>query len=337
MGLMGKTVPLSSRPWRIFAPDHQRGTGVHWLIFFSLFVASLSLISLNHYGELLARPILGVMLAALLLLRKNDAIKFLIASNIAIVVTVWFSGQPTPRLLISPLLNTTEAMLAAMLVRRFCGAQLDIARPIRLAQFFSYAVFPATIYRLVAETATGFGFLYGTNDNLATMLASHVVSMGLLTPLIVLIVRAREKPMIINRARSEVAGLYLLLIVNCLFVFGQNWMPLLFIPFLPLVWIAYRLNQIHSMSAALLVIVIASLATAEGMGPISLIHEIDLAPAGIAAKAGFMRITVLQLFAASTLAVVLPLGAVRAEMKRSYRRAKKSHRETLRALHQVRR
>ena len=190
-----KTDLPRGRHWRIFAPDYKCSTGSHWLILLALFIIghASSILSLQYYGEVLARPNLGIMLAGLLLLNKRDAIKFIIACNLAILVSYFFWDAPWPRTLIAPLLNTAESCLAAALIRRYCGARIDFSRPIRLARYFVYAIIPATIFRALAETFTGYGFLYGVSDNLATMLASHIVSMGLLTPLIVLIGQGAHK------------------------------------------------------------------------------------------------------------------------------------------------
>lgn len=312
--------------------------GTHWLILFALFVFGhvMSVASPQHYGEILARPNLGIMLAGLLLLNKRDAIKFLIACNLAIFASFPFLETPWPRIIIAPMLNTAEACLAAVLVRRYCGALMDFSRPSRLANYFLYAILPATLFRAIAEMMTGYGFLYGVNDTLATMLASHLVSMGLLTPLIVQFGQGAHKAAGAYRPEKEVIALFTLLVVICLMVFLQTSTPLLFITFVPLAWIAYRLNQVHAMIAATIVIVIAAVTTVEGLGPISLIHQMDLQPGGYWQDATMLRITVLQIFAASTLAISMPLAVIRSEEKRMEYRAKKSHKETLVALNRVR-
>lgn len=335
---MGKIARHSNRQWQIFAPDYKRNFGPHWLFLFALFIVGhgLSISSLHYYGEILARPNLGIMLAGLLLFKRRDAIQFLIACNLVILASFPFLDSPWPRIVIAPLLNTVEACLAAMLVRRYCGALIDFSRPTRMAQYFMLAVIPATFFRACAEMLSGYGFLYGVSDNLATMLASHLVSMGLLTPLIVLVWRGALTAPRPKRSAAEIVAWFTLLCSVTLLVFAQKTTPLLFLTYLPLAWIAYRLKQVHAMIASMIVITIAAIATVEGLGPISLIHQIDLNPEGYWQDALALRVSVLQVFAASTLGIALPMSVMRAEEARTKRRARQLHKDTLSALHRVR-
>ena len=90
------------------------------------------------------------------------------------------------------------------------------------------------------------------------------------------------------------------------------------------------------MVAAAIVIFIAAIATVEGWGPISLIHQVDIDQNPYWQDAILLRVTVLQIFAASTLAMSLPLAVIQAEELRMEHRAKKRHKDTLFALHRVR-
>lgn len=105
-------------------PEYRQDAGVHWLVLVAIFVASVlvSMASVLHYGELLARPVLGVTLAGLLVLNRKDGIKFLVVTTLVAVTSYPLLGAPMPRAVIFPIFTAIEACLAAALTWRFCGS-----------------------------------------------------------------------------------------------------------------------------------------------------------------------------------------------------------------------
>ncbi len=323
--------------WALFAPDNKRVEGPQWLVLFAIFVLAvlISVASAHFYNDLLFRPVLGVTVAGLLLLDRRNAIRFLFTTTVVALVSYPFVGAPQPKATIFPLLSVAEACVAVILARRFCGAQLDLTRPRRLAAYFICAVIPATLLRGLVESFARTGFVNGFSDNLATILASHFVSMGLLVPLLLQIFRKPSQMVDPDRSLREGLGLFALMVGTALIVFSQSRLPLLFVALLPLIWISFRTSAVQSMIAATVLIFIASIATAEGWGPLSLVPDRILRH-GAVEESILYRLSMLQFFAASAMAIVLPLGAFRCEEARSQRRADREHMNTLAALAKVR-
>lgn len=300
-----------------------------------LLAIAVSVASAYFYNDLLFRPVLGVTVAGLLILNRRDAIRFLITTTIVALLTYPYVGAPQPKATIFPLLSALEACVAAILTRRFCGARLDLSRPRRLAAFFICAVIPATLLRGFIESFARTGFVNGFSDNLATILASHFVSMGLLVPLLLHMFRQTDQVADPDRSVREGLCLFALMVGTALIVFSQSRLPLLFVALLPLIWISFRMSSVQSMIAATVLIFIASIATAEGWGPLSLVPDRILRH-GAMEESILYRLSMLQFFAASAMAIVLPLGSFRSEEARSQRRADREHMNTLAALAKVR-
>ena len=79
------------------------------------------------------------------------------------------------------------------------------------------------------------------------------------------------------------------------FVFAQTRLPLLFLPFLPMMVAVFRLGRLGATASLLLIAVIGSVLTVHGLGPVSLING------GIGLQAQF-----LQLYLATAVLMVLP-------------------------------
>jgi PAS domain S-box-containing protein len=91
-------------------------------------------------------PCNGILAAAFLLLRRRDAIvAALICATIDGVASLWLGSASGGRSLLIAGCDLAEAFSAAMLMRRFCGAAVDMISTRRLLQMLFLAALPATL------------------------------------------------------------------------------------------------------------------------------------------------------------------------------------------------
>ena len=101
-----------------------------------------------------------------------------------------------------------------------------------------------------------------------------------------------------RRDRIEAISLLLLLAAVTTLVFTQVRFPLLFLPFLPMMIVVFRLGRIGAAASIIILAIIGSALTLKGLGPISLVKE----------SAGF-RAGFLQLYLATAMLIALPAAA----------------------------
>ena len=101
-----------------------------------------------------------------------------------------------------------------------------------------------------------------------------------------------------GREKVEAVALLLLVTIVATLVFAQVRLPLLFLPFLPMMIAVFRLGSIGAAASIIILALIASALTLRGFGPLSLIQE------GPGFRAGF-----LQLYLASATLMALPAAA----------------------------
>lgn len=131
--------------WRLFRHDAGRVAGPPPWAYVALFLTSLAIgpWSAAAFGAVAVWLSNGVMAAALLQLHRRPALAVIGVCFVANVVSKVLRGGSAVFLWLNAVLNVGEAMLAAVLARRVCGAALDMRRPGRLARFAHLAVAPA--------------------------------------------------------------------------------------------------------------------------------------------------------------------------------------------------
>ena len=87
-------------------------------------------------------PANGVLLTAVLQLHRRSAIAVLAACFAINLAGNVLRGAQPHMVLLYALFNVAEAFVAGMIARRYCGAALDLRRPVRLARFATLAVAP---------------------------------------------------------------------------------------------------------------------------------------------------------------------------------------------------
>ena len=138
--------------WRLFRHEAGKAAGPPPLAYVALYCACILIgfWSARTFDAIVIWPTNGVMLAALLQLHRRQALATVAACfAINLASNVW-RGDPMPFLIVNPLMNLFQVVLAAVLIRRVGGAALDLRRPRRLIAVGFMAITPAvTISALI--------------------------------------------------------------------------------------------------------------------------------------------------------------------------------------------
>ncbi len=314
--------------WRLFRQDAGRPAGPPAWAYVALFAFCSAVGDWMgaHFGAWVFWPANGVLLAALLQLDRRRAIAVLAACFLINVIGNF--ERPHTALymtVVLALLNQFEVFAAGMLARRFCGAALDLRRPKRLARFAFIAVAPPA----AVSTVAGLVALHPYRDRLWESVLDfqmwftvHELGILLAAPALLLLARHHRFSDADHAPVWEKAALLGLLAVVTVTVFAQAAAPVMFLVFLPLLLIVFRLPPQWSSMSALMVALVAAIATLNGYGPITLSSfgpDYWPFPEFIPA---LKLLPVLQMFTAAVLAVSLPVSTVITERRRLEARLK---------------
>ncbi|MEO6580540.1 MAG: MASE1 domain-containing protein, partial [Sphingomicrobium sp.] len=254
-------------------------------------------------AELMSRP------------RRSWLLSILPCAIASILVTGWW-GLGWAMALPFAATNMTEAVLAAWLFRRFADPRRPLGSLGWLMHFVASVglVAPLVAGLAAAVAVTWVGLPFG--DTLITFVCGHALSNLTFTPIALLMTRSNRRSLVKELRRRdtvETVALMMLAIVTAGFVFGQRSMPLLFLPILPIILIAFRVGRGGvAMSIAMLAL-IGGLATATGNGPIPLFG---------ASFGG--RMEFFQFFLAATVLTLLPVTADLENRARLHRKLRES-------------
>ena len=183
--------------WRLFRHEAGRVAGPPAWAYVLLFALSqlVGHWSVASFGAVAVWLSNGVMVAALLQLHRRPAVAVITACFIINLLSNMVRGDPGAFLWVNALLNLGEAMLVAVLARRFCGAALDMRRPLRLTRF---AVIAAASVAVVA--LAGFALAAVTLDfsfavwlfKLQSFFIVELTGLLLVTPVLLLLARAHR-------------------------------------------------------------------------------------------------------------------------------------------------
>lgn len=233
-------------------------------------------------------PAAGILVAALLLSGKSRWGALLAASLIGQVLgdAIWVARRDVPLSLLFGLANTSEAFLAAFLLRRFVGEKLTLASS---REVLGLAVLAATISPLLGASLGAVALLRLEPTGsywLAWQLwwASDALGILTVTPVIITWVAAGRPALKLGRpARLVEAGLlFACLLLILWIVFGGSRLtafsflnlPYAIFPFL--MWAAVRFRPHISTLAYLLVVVFAVWTTNRGAGPFVAAGPVDV-------------------------------------------------------------
>jgi EAL domain-containing protein (putative c-di-GMP-specific phosphodiesterase class I)/GGDEF domain-containing protein/integral membrane sensor domain MASE1 len=274
-----------------------------------------------RYGTIVVWPANGVALAALLQLHRREAIRVLAIGFLLNLGANILRGNVPYMVVLFAALNYGEILAGGLLARRFCGAALDLRRPIRLARFILIAASVA-----FAGAAIGLAAfptpLESVIVSLQTWFTVDALSLVLVTPPLLLLARAGRFAAEDERPLWEKIGLVSLLVAVTAGVFAQAAAPVLFLVFLPLLLIALRLSPSWAAFSVLIVAFIGGTATLNGYGPITLSHvgpskwdDPNLLPV-------LRRLPIFQLFTTAVLFVALTASTILTERRRLEARLK---------------
>lgn len=201
-------------------------------------------------------------------------------------------------------LNVSQAVLAAFLVRRTVGQEIDLGRPRDMLAFVLLAggLAPLVIGPLAASihTALRGGPLL---HNVIAWALNDILGMLCVGPALLVFLRAgrylRERPLTRDGVLSIVACCAMTLIV-----FGQTRYPLLFLVPPMMLIAAWRQEVFGAALCSVLVATIALVLTLSGRGPINLISTGD-----------YDQSSVLQLFLAASTFISLPAAALQRQRR----------------------
>ena len=291
------------------------------MAFLMLYAAALAVGTLSAlaFGAVLFWPANAVMIAALLMLPRRSAVLVLVAGVALNLLNNLVRGDPMPFYFINVAMNAVEAVLAAVVTRRVCGAALDLSRPGRLARFGLLAVAPSVA--AVTAVAVGIAFVlrdYGRDELLfVTQRYFLVEALGamIVTPALVILGRGGLRLAEADRRRFEAPLLMTLLIAVTTAVFSQTAAPsgFLVLPFLLLV--AFRLTPSWVAVAVIGVALIAGAATALGAGPLSLARLPDI-PALFGPGGTVAHLAVYYLFMLVVVVTALPISTFTTQRRR---------------------
>ncbi len=214
------------------------------------------------------------------------------------------------------LANTVEAMLAAWLFRRFADSRQPLGSLdwlLRLVVSVGIAG-PAIAGLIAATSATFIGLPFG--GTLMTFFLGHALGNLTFTPLAILLSRRNRGQTLtelMRRDKVELVALLLLAVAIFAVVFFQESLPILFLPILPLILIAFRIGKGGVAIGIALLAVVGGWATASGHGPV---HLID-APFG-------RQMQFFQFYLAVTVLALLPITAELANRGRLHRKLRES-------------
>ena len=265
--------------------------------------ASLS-VSLTRFegGVAFIWPATALLLADLRLRPVNAwPVRLLVGGVAGAAATTLFGFGPIAALPLA-LANVAEAALGALLMRRLIKKPgLFRSLPeLGLLVAVSGLLMPA-VTAFVGASVSVFVAHARFWSNWMGWFTAHGLGAIMFLPLTMLILSgdigawARKAG---RRDRIEAVGLLLLLASIATLVFAQVRLPLLFLPFLPMMIAVFRLGRIGAAASIIILAAIASVLTLKGLGPISLIRE----------GAGF-RAEFLQLYLATAMLMALPAAA----------------------------
>ena len=297
---------------RAAEPDHGPRTAVLLVLMFATMVLITRLFCADADGYSSFWPADSAMVGALLTLRARRAIPVLIVCFCLNLILNGLSFLSPQESVLASVLNVAQAVLVAVLARRFCGALTDLTRFRRFAMFALIACTATAI-----EAAIGVGIEAAFLDESGSPVREWLQwtlcdALGLLLamPAIILVIRHIGGTWRITRTSLEPLILLALAVVVTVASFLWAHSPFFLLIFPVMVTLAFRASPIWVLTSVLVVSIFVSAMTAHNLGPIAL-----LSPDG-----PLMRENMLQPYLLSLLLSALPASSALGEKLRVARR-----------------
>jgi diguanylate cyclase (GGDEF)-like protein/PAS domain S-box-containing protein len=252
----------------------------------------------------------GLLLGTLVLVDRRRWPELIAVCGVAgVIVTCLFGLGPRAAVPLTAV-NLTEAVLGAWLLRRFCPACTDLKSVGEIGVLIVTAgiAVPGACAFFGAAVAAGVaGVAYW--PNWLAWYTGHALGTVAIAPLVMLVLRGEVAGWVMQARPSqrwEAAVLLTLLAATTAYVFTQTRLPLLFLPFLPMMIAVFRLGRLGATASLILIGVIGSVLTTRELGPVALIQG------GSGLRAQF-----LQFYLATAVLMVLPAASDLKRRKRT--------------------
>ena len=251
----------------------------------------------------------GLLLGALVSVDRRRWPELIAACAVASVAATWFFGLGPYAAAPLTIVNMTEAALGAWLLKRFCPSCGDLKSigeigklivAIGIAAPVACAFLGAAVAAVIADVPYW--------SNWFAWYTGHALGTVAVAPLVMLMLRGEMAGRVRQATpaqRGEALLLLAVLAVVTATVFAQTRLPLLFLPFLPMMVAVFRLGRLGAAASLILIGLIGSVLTVNGLGPVSLIHG-----------GNGLRAQLFQLYLATAVLMVLPAAG---ELKRRKR------------------
>ena len=251
----------------------------------------------------------GVLAAALLLLPKRQAIPVAMFCALTDFVSAVLMGSTPPRALLICGCDVSESILAAILIRRFCGAGLDMNVLPRFRNFILCAAVPATLtVGTIGPALNSLAF----GDRFATVwplwAGGDFLGMMIGAPCALLLARFTRYDVGATSSVTERLGLIALMAAATAAIFLQTDPRLLFMVFPLGLLVVIRLSTPYTAMGVMILATIASAITVLGYGPVAATTPGDTSA----------RVLALQFYLATVLLSSLVLSSVLDQRSRAH-------------------
>lgn len=208
------------------------------------------------------------------------------------------------------LVNAVESLIAASVLRKLCPRCADLKSLSEIGAFLAAAGLVAPALSAFAGAAVALAVAGAPYwSNWLAWYAGHALGAVAFAPLAVLVLRGdfagwlREAS---GRRRLEAIAILFLLAAVTAAVFAQTRLPLLFLPFLPMMVAAFRMGRVGATLSLLILAAIGIGCTVRGLAPVALVDGGD----------GF-RAQFLQFYMATAVLMALPAAGDLKQRKRT--------------------
>jgi len=271
----------------------------------------------------------GVLTAAMLLLPRRQAVVVATLCILADCISARVTGSSWARAAVIGGCDLVEVGVAAALIRRFCGAALDMSKLARLRNMAILGALPATVIAgTIGSALMALMFKESFAHAWAPWTLGDFLGMMIGAPAALLLARFRRYDVGPRVPLLERAGLILLVAATAFVIFTHGDKPLLFLIFPVGLLALIRLSTPYAALAVVIIGFIAARATVMGQGPISAATQGDMA-----GQALFLQFYLANvLFSAIVLSSVLAQrGRAQAGLRRALAASRAARKEAVEA------
>ena len=244
------------------------------LAYFAAAAVSLTLARLHDGVPFLWLPA-SIMIASLRVRRRPDWPPLVTACAVALFLASSLFGRGVFFAFPVTLINMAEGVSAGMVLDRLRCNQSPLGSLAWVLEF----VIPVGIVGpgVAATLMLGIGTLAGFNAQMLAieLFCAHSLGNLAFTPLTRLVALGGLRSVrdeLLQHGWVELLGLLLMTGAVSLLVFNQQALPLLFVPIMPMIFVAFRLGFSGSVLGVLIISTVGGYFTVLGRGPIQLVH-----------------------------------------------------------------